>query len=53
VFKNSMPEGRDQPVCEDSDGGAAGGVAEEGGYENKEQEQVSATGQVGIADKVC
>ena len=49
----SMPEGRDQPVCQDSEGGAAGGFAEEGGYKNEEKEQVSATVQLGITGDVC
>ena len=48
-----MPEGCDQPLCEDSEGGATGGVAEEVGYEDKPQEEVCATGQFGIADGVC
>jgi|MudIll2142460700_1097286.scaffolds.fasta_scaffold75765_2 hypothetical protein len=48
-----MPERRDQPACQDSEGGAAGGFAEEGGYENKEKEQFSANGRLGIAGEVC
>lgn len=48
-----MPEGCDQRLCEDFEGGAAGGIAEEAGYKNKGQEEICASGPLGIDDRVC
>lgn len=44
---NSVPEGCDQRLCEDFEGGAAGVVAEEVGYDNKGQDEVCASGPLG------
>jgi hypothetical protein len=48
-----MPEGCDESLSEDPEGGAAGSIAEEVCYENQDQEEVRASGPLGIDDGVC
>ena len=45
-----MPEGCDQRLGEDFEGGAAGVIAEEVDYENKGQDEVCASGPLGTLD---